>query len=188
MENGVATQTKIARISRWRGAVSAASIGLTRNAHPKPRNVKIMHLVRIYFWNQYSTYFIIVIICFVISNQISTFSSDHKVSPPDPEIDNCKDKGKHCKYWKKQGYCTKDHVRYMKTNCKKSCSFCDAVWYWMKRTSKTLYCLFLILIDSSNIYEWCTRLVIAWWVLRFKPFSISCFYHVTTICNKTYCE
>ena len=72
---------------------------------------------------------IIVIICFVIFNQTSTFSSDHKAPPPDPEIDNCTDKGKHCKYWKKQGYCkkAKGHVRYMKTNCKKSCSFCDAV-------------------------------------------------------------
>lgn len=39
----------------------------------------------------------------------------------------CKDKKKHCPYWRKQGYCTKVHVRYMKTNCKKSCNFCDAV-------------------------------------------------------------
>ena len=159
MENGVAIQTKIARISPWRGAVSAASIGLTRNAHPKTRNVKIIHLVRIYFWNQY---YIIVIICFVIFTQISTFSSYHKVQPPDPEIDNCTDTGKHCKYWEKQGYCKKNHVRYMKANCKKSCGFCDAVWNWMKSTSNPLYCLFLILIDSSKIYEWCTRLVIAW--------------------------
>ena len=63
-------------------------------------------------------------ICFAIYNQSLIFFLIKVNQDPTPP---CKDKKKHCPYWRKQGYCTKGHVRYMKTNCKKSCNFCDAV-------------------------------------------------------------
>ena len=135
-ENGVAIQTKIAMINRWRWPVIAASIMLTRNAHP--RNVKIIAVVRFFLeWvnGQYKLVFIYIFSFillppyFFISRQNVKFSSYGKVPPPGPGSVNCKDKGKHCSYWKKQEYCKKGkgHLRYMKTNCKKSCNFCDEV-------------------------------------------------------------
>ena len=62
-ENGVAIQTKIAMINRWKWPVIAASIMLTRNAHP--RNVKIIAVVRFFLeWvnGQYKLVFIYFLI------------------------------------------------------------------------------------------------------------------------------
>ena len=36
----------------------------------------------------------------------------------------CEDTGKHCKYWKDQGFCTGSHVRYMTQYCPKTCNKC----------------------------------------------------------------
>ena len=45
------------------------------------------------------------------------------IPPPGPPSE-CKDEGKHCPYWKDQGYCTGTHSTYMKKYCKKSCDVC----------------------------------------------------------------
>ena len=39
----------------------------------------------------------------------------------------CKDKGEHCDYWKKQGYCSKDYVQYMTKNCPKTCENVECI-------------------------------------------------------------
>ena len=79
-------------------------------------------------------WYILVMICFAIYNQSLIFFLIQVNQGP---TTRCKDKKKRCRSRRKQGYCTKkNHVRYMKTNCKKSCSFCDAVWNWLKSTSK----------------------------------------------------
>lgn len=50
-----------------------------------------------------------------------TKCKNNEDGPPGPPCDNKKE---HCDYWKGQGFCTKLHVKFMETYCKKSCSKC----------------------------------------------------------------
>ena len=36
----------------------------------------------------------------------------------------CKDTGKHCKYWKGKGFCNGSHEQFMTKYCPKSCNKC----------------------------------------------------------------
>ena len=125
--------------------------------------------------------YIFVMIYFAINNQSLIFFLIQVNQGP---TTRCKDEKKSCRSWRKQGYCTKkNHVRYMKTNCKKSCNLCDAVWNGKKSTSKTpcdFYSDFNWFIkDIWMMYTLinCFKNVVFW------TFPISHSYHVTTICN-----
>jgi len=123
MDNGAAKLARTVMTMIWKWTVNAANTRLTKNVllERLDRNVVITRVVSIYKLyymcnREIARFFLIdfndIELCIIV------------VKPPPGPPSECKDEGKHCPYWRDQGYCIGTHSTYMKKYCKKSCDVC----------------------------------------------------------------